>query len=197
MDQPELESLPESLPVLDQYEKSIEQKRKLLRRLYEPLLLLEALRKAPEKSPESIDGDEPSSKSTEGLRRSFVDGIAYLSAFERYSDCVTAVALETTPQGPILWLAANDGIRGTTVEFLRNVLAELHTVSQEENLEIRNKIADTITPGLLRRVITFSVPRLRKYVNNIRNVDVSLCMSFMRESEVDGLFRLAVYQVMG
>jgi hypothetical protein len=193
MDQPVLESVPESLPVLDQYQKSIEQRRKLLRRLYEPLLLLEALRRAPEKPQESVDGIEPSGRSTEGLRRSFVDGIAYLSAFERCSDSVTATALETTPQGPILWLAANNGIRQTTVEFLREVLAELHTVSREDSPGARNNVAERITPGLLHRVITFSVPRLRKYVNNIRNVDVKMCVSLMRESQVDGLFTLVVH----
>ena len=185
MDQPALESTPGSLPVWDLYQKLIEQKRKLLRRLCEPLLLLQALRRAPE-SLKSIDDVEPSSRSIEGLRRSFVDGNAYLSAFERYSDCVTAAALETTPQGPMLWLAANDGIRSTTIEFLRKVLAELHTVAREDHPQARNIMAERITPGLLRGVITFSMPRLRKYVNNIRNINVRSCVSLMRD-QVDGL----------
>ena len=186
MAQPVLGSTRESLPVQDLYKKSIEQKRRLLRRLYEPLLLLEALRRAPEKPPNSIDDIEPSGKSVEGLRRSFVDGIAYLSAFERYSDCVTAAALETNPQGPILWLAANDEIRSTTIEFLREVLAVLHSVAREDNLQARNNVADRITPGLLRQVVTFGVPRLQKYVNNIRNINLSLCVALMRESQRDG-----------
>ena len=187
MDQPVPGSVPESLPVQDIYQKSIEQRKKLLRRLYEPLLLLEALRRAPEKPPNSIEDIEPSGKSIEGLRRSFVDGIAYLSAFERYSDCVTAAALETNPQGPILWLAANDGISSTTTNFLREVLTELQTVAREDNLQARTNVADRITPGLLRRVVSFSVPRLRKYINNIHNVNLTLCISLMRQSQRDGL----------
>lgn len=185
METPGPRSPNESLLLQDNSQNIIDHRRKLLRRFYEPLLLLEALKRASQKRSKP-EVDEPMSSSTTGFRRAFVDGIAYLCASERFSNHVTAAALERTPHGQVLWLATNDGVSQPTVNFLEAVLKDLHLVATQEALKDRQKKAEDISPSLLRRAITFGAPRLQKYVNNIKNIELKQCTQFMRRTQVEG-----------
>lgn len=161
-----------------------EPRKKILRRFYEPLILLEALGRA---RPAPIrDFAEVTSTGIAGLRRSFVDGITYLCAAERHPGRVTAAALQKTPQGPVLWLAANDGVEMATMSFAEEILQTLNKVSSHSATADRLRVAEDITPPLLRRVIAFNAPRLRKYVRNVRNVDVRCCIQLLRQHPAQG-----------
>jgi hypothetical protein len=175
----------------DRDQNTIESRKKILRRFYEPLLLLEALKRVSQ-TPSRPDADEPRSSSTTGLRRAFVDGIAYLCAYERISDNVTAAALAKTPRGLVLWLATNGGVSRPTITFLEAILQDLHHIAAQETPVGRQTKATQITPNLLRQAVTFAASRLQKYVNSIKNIELQKCIQLMRDSPGEGLLRLTI-----
>ena len=157
-------------------------RRKVLRRFYEPLLLLNALGSVrgkpikPEASADSTGADVLK------LRRSFLDGIAYICAFEKFTGCVTAAGLENTPSGPVLWLAANGGITPTVLLFAEDVLATIHSLAAHDPKEKRQDEAEQVQPDLLRRVVTFNVRRLQSYTLSIIHHHIGPCQEIMRSS---------------
>ena len=192
METPGPRSLNESLQLQDSNQNIIDHKRQLLRLFYQPLLLLEALKRVSQ-TPSRPDADEPMSSSTAGFRRAFVDGIAYLCAYERFSNSVTAAALAKTPHGLVLWLASNDGVGRPTTVFLEAMLQALHLIASQEAPIDRQKMAEKITPDLLRQAVTFGAPRLQKYVNNIKNIRLGECIQLMRRIVAEGLPKLTMF----
>lgn len=190
METPGINSLNHSR-LQDGNQTTIDTKRKVLRRFYEPLLLLEALKRVSQTSPRP-DADEPMSSSTTGFRRAFVDGIAYLCAFERFSDNVTAAALAKTPHGLVLWLATNGGVSRPTIVFLEAMLQDLHRIAAQEAPIDRQNMAAQITPSLLRQAVAFGAPRLQKYVKSIKNIEPQQCIQLMRDVPAEGLSRLTI-----
>ena len=193
METPGPNSPNDSLPPL-QYrnQNTIDSRRKVLRRFYEPLLLLEALKRVSQ-THSRPDADEPMSSSTTGLRRAFVDGIAYLCAYERFSNNVTATALAKTPHGLVLWLATNGGgVSSPTIAFLEAMLQDLHRIAAQETPVGRQTMAAQITPNLLRQAVTFAASRLQKYVNSIKNIELQQCIQLMRDIPGEGLSRLTI-----
>ena len=140
---------------------TISSQRKVSRQ-FEPLLLLEALKRVSQTC-STPDADEPMSSSTTGSRRAFVDGIASLCASERFSKTVTAAALAKTPNGLVLWLATNGGISRPALVFLEAMLQDLHHAAAQEASIGRQTMAAQITPTLLRQAVTFGASRLQLF----------------------------------
>lgn len=153
---------------------------KVARRFYEPLLLLHAL--------DPIRGEriksETVSENTEinhtQLRRSFADAIAHICAYKKGPDYVTAAALEKTPQGVVVWLAANSKIGERVMVFLGAVLAQVQDVVNQD-VEDRQQAAQLATEKLSSMITDFHTPRLEVYRKKIVKDLVQPCQEVLAE----------------
>ena len=150
--------------------------RKVLRRFYEPLLLLNALgqirgkRIKPESDPNSL------SPNIQKLRRSFVDGIAYICAYEKGSRRVTAAALEKTPQGITVWLAANEKLEEKVIQFLETVLSDIQRIAELDDRESRHRKGEQTVEDLTSRVVAFNAPRIQTYCEQVARKHAPACL---------------------
>ena len=160
----------------------IETRRSVVRRFYEPLMLLDALGRIRGKHIKPETNLDSASPDMSKLRRSFVDGIAYVCAYKKSSDFVTAAALEKTPQGIVLWLAANGGIEPEALHFTTKLVDALHHLAIIECKEERQSTAEQTLPVLLQRVVTFNACRLRTYISSITLRCMGPCLQILRSS---------------
>jgi hypothetical protein len=138
-------------------------RRKVLRRFYEPLLLLNALGQVRGERLKPELNIEINASNHQKTRRAFADGIAYICAYTRGPDSVTATALESSPQGVILWLAANASIKPEVTIFLRGILNALASIAEQNDAIERRRLGEQIRESLLTRTITFNSARLLSY----------------------------------
>ena len=161
-------------------------RRKVLRRFYEPLLLLSSLgqiRGQRIKSEANINNLSPN---IHRLRRAFVDGIAFICAYEKSPHCVTAVALEKTPQGITVWVAANEKLEKKVIQFLESVLLDIRRISELDDRGSRQGEGDRIEEELTSRTITFNASRLLTYYKQVAQ-RVPKCLEIISEgSEKSG-----------
>jgi hypothetical protein len=154
---------------------------KVIRRFYEPLLLLDALGpiRGERIRPEIIrDDSEPNHTQ---LRRSFADAIAYICAYQKEPDYVTAAALEKTPQGVVVWLSANANVEEKVVTFLEGVLACVHRVVEQDNVEDLHQEASLATQRLLSMIVDFQAPRLGVYRREIIRSCILPCQELLTD----------------
>lgn len=156
-------------------------RRKLLRRFYEPLLLLNALGQIRGKRIKPDLEAYTLGASHQKLRRSFVDGIAYISSYEKGPDHVTAAALERSANGVVVWLAANGTIHPRVIEFLKEILADIHTISNQATANERHVQGHEMQEELLTRVIAFNEPRLRAYYNLVHSYSLRCLPAIKQE----------------
>lgn len=105
---------------------------RLLKRFYEPLVLLHVLdpNGAQRISRHAVDmADAPHVELWE-LRRAFLDQLAYVCDYTKGGDTVTAIALEAQPSGVIYWITANSGVSPGTIRFLEQLLNTLQLSCQ-------------------------------------------------------------------
>ena len=155
-------------------------RRKVLRRFYEPLLLLNSLGHIRGPRIKSEANTNTLSPNINGLRRAFVDGIAFICAYEKSPHCVTAVALEKTPQGITFWVAANEKLEGKVVEFLESVLSDIRRISELRDKDSRRREGDRIEEDLMSRIITFNTPRILTYYKQVAQ-RVPKCLEIISE----------------
>jgi hypothetical protein len=164
---------------------------KVLRRFYEPLLLLNALdqirgaRIKPDLA-SSITG-----LNHQKIRHSFADGIAYICAYKKEPDYVTAAALEKTPQGISVWLAANANIEPKVIHFLEGILVDLRRVAEQEDANGRHQTGRKIRESLTVRVVAFNQPRIQAYYIMAKNY-VRQCLVVIRQA-CESTRKLAIF----
>ncbi|KAH0542310.1 hypothetical protein FGG08_003247 [Glutinoglossum americanum] len=165
-------------PPEEQEYPTISIKRKLARRFYEPVLLMHLLsqiRGARTKRP--IDtGDFRHSR--QERRRDFADAIAYICAFDTGGGHVMAAALEQTPQGITVWLAANSTRAGENViAFLRDILAKL------VDIDTQNEVSQIETESwIFRKIVRFNRRRIDNYWDRAE-LRIRPCLEVIRESK--------------
>ena len=142
-------------------------RRKVERRFYEPLLLLSALGQMRGERTKSEIITDSLCPNIQKLRRNFVDDIAYICSFEREPKRVTAAAMEKTPQGIIVWLAANENIEEKVVQFLRSILSNVQQVSAPPDKEVRLEEGERIKEELASKIIDFNTPRINSYYGQV------------------------------
>ena len=150
--------------------------RKVLRRFYEPLLLLNALGQIRGKRIKPESDTNSLSPNIQKLRRSFVDGIAYICAYEKGSRRVTAAALEQTPQGITVWLAANEKIEEKVIKFLETVLSDIQRIAELDDRESRQWKGEQTVEDLTSRVIAFNAPRIQTYYEQVARKHAPACL---------------------
>lgn len=155
--------------------------RKVLRRFYEPLLLLKALDpiRGERIKPESIHSDSPN---LQKLRRSFVDGIAYICAYKKGPDHVTAAALERTPQEVKVWLASNKNIDDSVIHMLQRVLYDVQCIARLDSRESRQRLGEQTLDRLTSDIVDFNAPRISTYYKEVALRCVPECLKVIRSS---------------
>ncbi len=156
-------------------------RRKVLRRFYEPLLLLSALGQIRGKRIKSEANNDTLSPNIQKLRRSFVDGIAYICAYEKGPSRVTAAALEKTPQEITVWLAANEEVGDKVIQFLDGVLADIQRISGPTGRSDRQWEGERIEEDLTSRIIDFNISRILTYYNQVARTWAPECLKIINE----------------
>ena len=128
---------------------------KLLRRFYEPMLLLNLLDPVRGQRVDRPTDPEHGALSSTELRRAFVDKLAYLCDFKKGGDTITAIALQNSPQGVVIHCAANDHVKPRVKDFIRETLELLVTASDANHAEVEALI--------FKKAISLSRDRLRIY----------------------------------
>lgn len=154
---------------------------KVLRRFYEPLLLLNSLGQIRGERIKAETNSFSSSPNIQKIRRSFVDGIAYICAYQKGPSWVTAAALEKTPEGVTVWLAANEDIGGNVIGFLQKVLSDIQKIAALDDRESRLREAERIKEPLTSRIIAFNAPRIETYFDRVKRKHVPECLKIMDE----------------
>jgi hypothetical protein len=161
--------------------------RKVLRRFYEPLLLLEALGEVRGERIRLDSTVDDAGTNQRKIRRSFADGIAYVCAYRTDGDYVTAAALERTPEGIIVWLAANTTVEEKVVEFVGRLLNELQHISQHENAHSRQRAGTQSIDHIRSMVIGFNALRITHYYRLVVQKFASPCLEIVRNArQLDG-----------
>ena len=155
---------------------------KLLRRSYEPMLLLKLLDPVRGEHVGRSTDRERSALSPTELRRSFADKLAYLCDFKKGGDTTTAIALQSTPQGVVIHCASNDPMKPRVIDFIRSTLNLLSTVNEENHTDIETEI--------FKKAITLGRVRLRQYGNFTNRLIVKCLKHLQRASDVHSLLPL-------
>jgi len=135
---------------------------RLLHRFYEPLILLRIL--DPTRGDQSTrSASEPKEQSQEELWHKFLNQLSWVCDSEPGGVTVSAIAAESTPEGPIFWLAANKDPAFKALPHLRWVLEQLDSIHKLSPPEIE-KLEDDIT----MRCIEFSKNKVKNYGNRLR-----------------------------
>lgn len=152
---------------------------RLLKRFYEPLVLLHVLdpngeRRTPRRA---VDVTDTPDMELRELRRTFLDQLAYVCDNTKGGDTVTAMALEAQPSGVIFWVASNSGVSTGTTSFLRKVLGTLQGLTLCRTESARNFIEDEVS----QMCIEFGLRRVKVYQTLMRK-PLQRCLATLRRS---------------
>ncbi|KAB8071215.1 hypothetical protein BDV29DRAFT_197576 [Aspergillus leporis] len=92
------------------------------------------------------------------FRRDIADALAYISAYAKDTDSVTAVALGKEDGKVVVWIAANQKVKAKVVGFLTEVLGRLDDIAQSPESEREDDIFDF--------VLDFNQMRIFRYYRN-------------------------------
>ncbi|RAH56544.1 hypothetical protein BO85DRAFT_450568 [Aspergillus piperis CBS 112811] len=139
-----------------------------LRRLYEPLSLLQTLGnvrgwriRAPD-----IPQDNSGFNAIKS-HRSFVDALAYACAYKKEPAYVTAVALEKRPEEIVVWLAANKNVEEAVVSFAQDVLRIVQWLASNPSAQLGTKDGQQALNLLTSRVLRFNAPKIYAYYEQV------------------------------
>lgn len=162
-------------------------KGRLLKRFYEPLVLLHFLDPnygEPIASSNLIQ--EESGDSQQALRRNFLKYLAYVCDYDTGGETVTALALEQAPKNIVYWLAANRDPRNKVIEFLRKILSDLRDLPREltshERRDKQQKFEETC--------VEFAIKRVKGYISRLQT-QVGLCLKSLPKHPGKGTKTLA------
>lgn len=159
--------------------------RKVLRRFYEPLLLLSALGQIRGERIKPESDTNSSSHIIQKLRRSFADGIAYICSYEKDPRRVTAAALEQTPLGITVWLAANEKIDGKVLHFLEGILSDIQRIAELDDKGKRQWKGDQTVEDLASRIIAFNALRIQTYYEQVKCKLAPTCLDTISKGRTE------------
>lgn len=144
-------------------------------RFYEALILLAAL--DPTRG-DHIPGERlPSSSLAWGcikaIRREFLRELAYVCAYAKGGDTVTAIALEATPAETIFWVATNTDQEAFMRPYLDKLLPDLRSFT---TLREETPPYEEACERILQHVVAFNFPRLAQYQRSFRST-LDLCVA--------------------
>ncbi len=115
------------------------------------------------------------------VRRSFVDGLAYISAYRSGRDHVSATAIQRTPaEGTTIWLASNKTVAKRVLEFLTSLLRGLEEIARLGQIKAISEVHSK-AERLLPRIIEFVAPKLHRYHSKALK-NVPLCLNVIKDT---------------
>jgi hypothetical protein len=153
---------------------------------YQMLLLLHTLDPIRGERAEPGTSYEDTRVDHASVRRSFIGAIAYICAYCRGPDYVTAAALQQKSRGITVWLAANAAIESKVPEFLKSVLHDLTEIARLERGRAVSQAESLGTNKLLPDIIAFETPKLQEYYGLIVKKFVPLCLKVMGAALAQG-----------
>jgi hypothetical protein len=149
---------------------------KLLRRFYEPLVLLHVLDpNGEERILHALEHTDTVNMQLCELRRTFLNQLAYVCDYITGGDTVTAIALEAQPSGVIFWVTSNTEVSPATRLFLHGILTTLQSLgfSQTDDSTV------TAEAEIAQRCIEFNIRRVKTYQTFMRR-SLDQCLVALR-----------------
>jgi hypothetical protein len=117
------------------------------------------------------------------IRRSFVEAIAYICAYEKGPHHVIAAALQQKSTGITLWLAGNGAVNGKVKEFLNPLLNKLRETVLPLDRHMDVDQAESLSANkLLPDIIAFQTPRIRVYYGLVKNIYLTPCLKIIQSA---------------
>jgi hypothetical protein len=118
------------------------------RQLYPRLILYEALAVFRDKH----QPRQPSKNAMCETRRDFLDSFAYMCDVQKGGKTVTAAALQKLLHSDFLWLAANEGISEDVLEYAKNALRLLKSVTLDNQSVVKNDVFKLVVHKCAHRI---------------------------------------------
>jgi hypothetical protein len=147
-----------------------------LSRFYEPLVLLYTLGTTRGEHTHTA----PSTTSyvpLKDLRRKFLTELAYMCDYDKGGDTVTAIGLESTPQGHVYWVASNTCPKTKIVPFLKSLLVRIQHISATRVISASKEAED-----LAAHCVNFAAPRIKKYRSHLKPL-LRRCLEHLAKTE--------------
>lgn len=137
------------------------------RRFYEPLVLLDALDRSqgeriPEERYESMDSSDCASARQ---RRVVLDFLCKMCDHKKGGETVTAMALQSTPGGPVYWISSSEDVRKKILPFLQQTLKMLEAGSKQCPETLNSNLEDQ----LFLKFTAFSEHRLKETLHLLQS----------------------------
>ena len=144
------------------------------------LHLLDPLRGEPTAYGLDRDPNEIEPQRERLLKRKFLDSLALISAIKKDGDTVSAASIEEgLPEGTVIRVASNHGVKNSTLRGLRELMSILNSVASRGEWFRINKPAThgntttaAFTPSdketeVLTRIISLDIARIRYYLKDL------------------------------
>ena len=89
---------------------------------------------------------------------------------------MTAAALQQTPQGITVWLAANENIGDNVLHFLREILSDIRRIANVDDSQSRQREGEQTEEDLITRIVAFNAPRIQTYYGQVARKHVPACL---------------------
>lgn len=105
---------------------------------------------------------------------------------------MTAAALQQTPQGITVWLAANEKIGDNVLHFLAGILSDIQRIANFDDGQSRQREGEQTEEDLITRIVAFNAPRIQTYYRQVARDHVPACLeTISRDVVTSGTSSLA------
>lgn len=144
---------------------------KLEKRFYEVMVVLWAFDRIRGSRIQRFPANED--HTSQELRRSFIDSLAYACDSQKGGKTTSAALLQQLPQGVVVWLAGNRGVKRNTITDLTKLLSEAL-----RNIRSHSPFDREVT---LVRLVHMNEPRLKSYIQLARG-NMDACIKTLQDS---------------
>jgi hypothetical protein len=149
---------------------------KRFKRFYEALVLLYVLGQTRGPHTSSAPVDRQYEENDHNIQRLLVDSLAYFCAYEKGGPRVTAMALEKTPTGRVVfWIAANRLNKEKVVPFLEQILNSLAGLDPEAD-------HTALEERIFERAVEFGKSRVKSYCVSLESA-LNVCIEVLDKSQ--------------
>jgi hypothetical protein len=149
---------------------------KRFKRFYEPLVLQYVLGQTRGPHTSSAPVDERYEETDRKIQRLLVDSLAYFCEYEKGGERVTAMALEKTPTGRVIfWIAANKLNKDKVIPFLQQILNSLAGLNPDAD-------HTALEESIFEQAVKFGKSRVKDYRGFLKNA-LNACIMVLDKSQ--------------
>jgi hypothetical protein len=149
---------------------------KKLKRFYEALVLLYVLGQTRGPQTSSAPVDMQYEENDHNVQRLLVDSLAFYCAYEKGGERVTAMALEKTPTGSVIfWIAANKLNKEKVVPFLEQILNSLAGLDPDAD-------HSALEEKIFEQAVNFGKSRVKAYGKSLESA-LNACIKVLDNSQ--------------